>query len=114
MIAHILEVWKNDGVPPNVPFMMTEGNMSAGSGGIFPDIMGAFWLADFEGAFLTASGAATYFYHYIPEPMSRGCDAGGGTFSALQVNKDFQIKGYLSQYFATQLILAPAMAGTAA
>src|ERR1019366_1606735 len=34
----------------------------------------------------------------------RGCDAGGGSFSALQVDKDFQIKGRLSQYFAPQLI----------
>ncbi len=104
LITHILDVWRNDGVPANVPFMMTEGNLSGSSGGIFPDIMGALWLADFEGSFLTAGGAASYFYHYIPEPMWRGCDAGGGSFSALQVDKDFQIKGRLSQYFATQLI----------
>ncbi len=104
LITHILDVWRNDGVPANVPFMMTEGNLAGSSGGIFPDIMGALWLADFEGSFLTAGGTASYFYHYIPEPMWRGCDAGGGSFSALQVDKDFQIKGHLSQYFATQLI----------
>jgi len=104
LITHILEVWRNDGVPADVPLMMTEGNLSGSSGGIFPDIMGALWLADFEGSFLTAGGAASYFYHSIPEPMWRGCDAGGGSFSALQVDKDFRIRGYLSQYFATQLI----------
>jgi hypothetical protein len=104
LIAHILDVWRNDGVPASIPLMMTEGNMSAVSSGIFPDIMGALWLADFEGSFLTAGGAATYFYHYIPEPMWRGCDAGGGTFSALQIDKDLQLKARLSQYFATQLI----------
>jgi hypothetical protein len=104
LITHIMEIWRNDGVPPNVPLMMTEGNMAAASGGIFPDIMGALWLADFEGSFLTAGGAASYFYHSVPEPMWRGCDAGGGSFSALQVDKDFQLKGHLSQYFAAQLI----------
>jgi hypothetical protein len=104
LITHILQVWRNDGVPPNVPLMMTEGNMSASSGGIFPDIMGALWLADFEGSFFTAGGSAAYFFHYIPEPMWRGCDAGGGTFSALQVDKDFHFKARLSQYFAAQLI----------
>jgi hypothetical protein len=104
LITHILEVWRNDGVPADVPLMMTEGNLSGSSGGIFPDIMGALWLADFEGSFLTAGGAASYFYHSIPEPMWRGCDAGGGSFNALQVDKDFRIRGYLSQYFATQLI----------
>jgi hypothetical protein len=104
LITHIMQVWRNDGVPADVPLMMTEGNMSGGSGGMFPDIMGALWLADFQGSFLAAGGAASYFYHYIPEPMTRGCDSGGGTFSAIQVDRDFQIKGYLSQYFATQLI----------
>src|SRR5262249_8961174 len=104
LIAHIMEVWRNDGVPPNVPLMMTEGNLAAASGGIFPDIIGALWLADFEGSFLTSGGTASYFYHYIPEPMWRGCDAGGGTFSAIQIDRDFQMKGKTSQYFATQLI----------
>ncbi len=104
LITHIMQVWREDGVPADVPLMMTEGNMSGSSGGMFPDIMGALWLADFEGSFLTAGGAAGYFYHYIPEPMTRGCDAGGGSFSAIQVDRDFKIKGYLSQYFATQLI----------
>jgi F5/8 type C domain len=104
LITHIMQVWRNDGVPTDVPMMMTEGNMSGASGGMFPDIMGALWLADFQGSFLTAGGNASYFYHYIPEPMTRGCDSGGGTFSSIQVDRDFKIKGYLSQYFATQLI----------
>ena len=104
LISHIMKVWRNDGVPAGVPLMMTEGNMSASSGEIFPDIMGALWLADFEGAFLTAGGTASYHYHYIPEPMWRGCDAGGGSFSSIQVDADYEMKGYLSQYFATQLI----------
>jgi hypothetical protein len=104
LITHIMNVWRNDGVPPSVPLLMTEGNMSGSSGGIFPDIMGALWLADFEGSFLTAGGAASYFYHSMPEPMWRGCDAGGGTFSALQVNHELQLKGRLSQYFGAQMI----------
>jgi hypothetical protein len=104
LISHIMEVWRNDGVPAGVPIMMTEGNMAASSGGMFPDIMGAIWLADFEGAFLASGGTASYYYHYIPEPMWRGCDAGGGSFSSIQIDHDYKIKGYLSQYFATQLI----------
>jgi hypothetical protein len=84
--------------------MMTEGNMSGSSSGIFPDIMGALWLADFEGSFLTAGGAASYYYHSVPEPMWRGCDAGGGAFSYIQVDRDYKVKGLLSQYFAAQLI----------
>jgi hypothetical protein len=99
-----MEVWRNDGVPPSVPLMMTEGNLTAGQGGMSLDIMGALWLADFEGAFLTAGGAASYHYHLIPEALRRGCDAGGGTFGFVHVDDEYAIKGYFSQYFATQLI----------
>jgi len=92
LISHIMKVWRNDGVPEGVPLMMTEGNMAASSGGRFPEIMGALWLADFEGSFFTAGGTAAYYYHYIPEPMWRGCDAGGGSFSSIQVDSDYKLK----------------------
>jgi hypothetical protein len=104
LITHIMDVWRNDGLPANVPLFMTEGNLAAGAGGTFLDIMGALWLADFEGAFLTGGGSASYFFHYIPEPMGQGCDGGGGTFSFINVDKEYHMKGYLSQYFASQLI----------
>lgn len=103
-IAHIMDVWRNDGVPASVPLMMTEGNLTAGQGGMSLDIMGALWLADFEGAFLTAGGAASYHYHLIPEALRRGCDDGGGTFGFLHVDAEYSLKAYFSQYFATQLI----------
>jgi hypothetical protein len=103
-ISHIMKVWRNDGVPADVPLLMTEGNIAAASGGLYADIMGALWLADFEGAFLTAGGAASFHYHLIPEPMGAGCDGKGGAFSFIQVDSDYRMRGYFSQYFATQLI----------
>ena len=104
LITHIMDVWRNDGLPSNIPLIMSEGNLAAGAGGTFVDIMGALWLADFQGSFLTGGGTSSYFFHYIPEPMGNGCDAGGGTFSLINVDHDYQIRGYLSQHFASQLI----------
>ncbi len=104
LIAHIMEVWRSDGLPASVPLLMSEGNMSSRDGGIFLDIMGALWLADFEGAFLTAGGTASYFFHYIPEPMGSGCDGAGGTFSFINTDHEYRMKDRLSQYFASQLI----------
>jgi hypothetical protein len=104
LITHIMEVWRNDGLPADVPLLMSEGNMSSRDGGMFLDIMGALWLADFEGAFLTAGGTASYFFHYIPEPMGSGCDGAGGTFSFIKTDRSYNLKEYLSQYFASQLI----------
>jgi hypothetical protein len=105
LITHIMEVWRNDGLPQSVPLFMTEGNLSSRAGGTFLDIMGALWLADYTGSFFTAGGSASYFFHYIPEPLGRGCnDDSGSTFSLINVDRDFKIRGYLSQHFASQLI----------
>jgi hypothetical protein len=104
LIMHIMDVWRNDGLPARLPLIMSEGNLASGAGGTFLDVMGALWLADFEGGFLTGGGDSSYFFHYIPEPMEAGCDAGGGTFGTIDVDHDYKIKGYLSQYFASQLI----------
>ncbi len=106
LIAHIMDVWRDDGLPANVPLMMTEGNLSSGSGGTFVDIMGGLWLADYTGAFLTAGGTATYFFHYIPGRLSAGCpgENAGATFGFFAMDPGYKIKGRLSQYFASRLI----------
>ncbi len=30
-VKHIVQVWKDDGLPPNIPFFMTEGNIGGGA-----------------------------------------------------------------------------------
>jgi F5/8 type C domain-containing protein len=104
LISHILQVWRDDGLPPGVPMFITELNISWNSGESFPDNFGSLWLADFVGSFLASGGNALYYFHYLPEPLSHGCGSSMGTFSMFTVDKDYQIKQPLSQYFASQLI----------
>jgi hypothetical protein len=104
LISHILQVWRDDGLPPSVPMIISELNMSSSSGESFVDNFGSLWLADFVGAFLTSGGDALYFFHYIPEPLDHGCGSSMSTFSMFSVNKDYQIQQPTSQYFASQLI----------
>jgi hypothetical protein len=104
LIRHILEVWRDDGLPPNVPMIISELNMSSSSGESFVDNFGSLWLADFVGSFLTSGGDALYFFHYIPEPLDHGCGGSMATFSMFSVSKDYQIQQPTSQYFASQLI----------
>ena len=91
LISHILQVWRDDGLPPNVPMFITELNISWNSGESFADNFGSLWLADFVGSFLTAGGNALYYFHYIPETLSHGCGSSMGTFSMLTVDKNYQI-----------------------
>jgi hypothetical protein len=102
IVSHILQVWKDDGLPADIPFFMTEGNMSSNSGQTFVDIMGGLWLADYVGSMLSGGASGTFFFHYLPWGLDAGC--GGGSFGFFNIDKDYKTKGYFSQYFASQVI----------
>lgn len=93
-VSHIVQVWKDDGLPPEVPFFMTEGNMENYEKGA--DIKQALWLADYVGSMMTAGASGTFYFHYIPTPGHPG--------PLLTVDRDYQVVGYPAQYFATQMI----------
>jgi hypothetical protein len=92
--SHIVQVWKDDGLPPNVPFFMTEGNMEGYEK--TADIKQALWLADYVGSMMTAGASGTFYFHYIPTPGHPG--------PLLTVDTDYRVVGYPAQYFSTQMI----------
>ncbi len=102
IVSHIIQVWKDDGLPANTPFFMTEGNMSSRSGEKFVDIMGGLWLADYVGSMMSGGAGGTFFFHDMPGSLGPGC--GAGSFGFLNLDRDYQVKEYFSQYFASQMI----------
>jgi hypothetical protein len=104
LVSHIVDVWRDDGVPADVPLFITESNIAWNSGESFVDIFGALWLADYVGAFLSAGGNAIYYFHYLPMGVHPGCNESMGTFGMFTVDRDFQIQQRTSQFFASQLI----------
>jgi hypothetical protein len=103
-IAHIIQTYKDDGLPPNRPIFVTEVNMGAQTSEAFVDIMGGLWWADYTGALFANGGTGNYFFHYIPGRLSRGCNNSWGTFGMFLVDRDFRITNYNASYFAAQLI----------
>jgi hypothetical protein len=103
-ISHIMQVWRDDGLPANVPMFITELNIAWNTGESFVDTFGALWLADFTGQFLTSGGDSLYYFHYLPLGLYQGCGSSFGTFGMFTVDRDFQIKQQTSQYFASQQI----------
>jgi hypothetical protein len=104
LVSHILQVWRNDGVPTGVPLFITESNIAWNTGESFVDIFGALWLADYVGAFLNAGGKAIYYFHYIPLGVHPGCNGSLGTFGMFTTDKNYQIQQRTSQFFASQMI----------
>ncbi|MDP9161575.1 MAG: discoidin domain-containing protein [Acidobacteriota bacterium] len=105
LTRHILQVWRDDGLPPGTPMFITETNIAPGGDESFVDIFAALWWADFVGSFFEAGGNAVYYFHYIPLGQSDGChNTSPGTFSMFTMNKNYEIQQPTSQYFAGQMI----------
>ena len=104
LITNILRVWRDDGLPPDIPLFITEVNIAWATGESFVDVFGALWLADYVGAFLTAGGDGLYYFHYLPGPLHGGCNESYGTFGMFAVDESYQIRQPTSQYFASQLL----------
>ncbi|HEY7304431.1 MAG TPA: discoidin domain-containing protein [Bryobacteraceae bacterium] len=103
-IAHIIQTYKDDGLPPNTPIFVTEVNLGAQVSEAFVDIMGGLWWADYTGALLANGGTGNYFFHYIPGRLSRGCNDSWGTFGMFLVDRDFNVTSHTANYFAARLI----------
>lgn len=103
VISHILQVWRDDGLPENVPLMNTESNVSWELTLPFTETFAALWLADSVGAFLTAGGTVYYHSPIQPEPLRSGCH-GWTTYGNFVADENLHIRAHTSQYFASRLI----------
>lgn len=105
LVTHIIDVWRQDGVPANIPQMITESNISWVDSEAFVDVWGALWLADYVGAYLSGGGQAVYYFHYLPLGIGHGHNGSQGTFGMFSADRETRkIIQPLSQYFASQLI----------
>jgi hypothetical protein len=98
-VNHVVQAWKDNGLPANVPFFMTEGN-DLGEGGQ-GTVKSALWQADYVGSMLTAGASGTYYFHYIATG-GRGGGGGGGGF--LPIDENNHVRSYPPQYLGAQVI----------
>jgi hypothetical protein len=66
-------------------------------------IFAALWLADNVGSFREGGGAAFYHSPIQPQPVENSC-RGWATWSNFVADKDYNITGYTSLYYAARLI----------
>ena len=103
LMKHILDVWRDDGVPPDVPLMVTEDHLASSLTGPMSTIFAALWLADNVGSFFEGGGAAFFHSPIQPEPVHDSC-LGWATWSNFVSDRDYNITGYTSPYFAARMI----------
>jgi hypothetical protein len=103
LMKHTLQVWRDDGVPSDVPLMITEDHLAAGLTGPMSTIFSALWLADNVGSFFEGGGAVFHHSPIQPEPVQNSC-LGWATWSNFVADRDYNITGYTALYFAARMI----------
>ncbi len=103
LMKHILEVWRRDGVPAQVPLMVTESHLASSLAGPMSTIFAALWLADNVGSFFEGGGAAFYHSPIQPQTTEHTC-SGWASWSNFQSDRNYTITGYTSPYYAARMI----------
>src|SRR6266853_4220151 len=103
LIKHILQVWRDDGVPKDVPLMVTESHLAANLTGPMTTIFAALWLADNVGSFFEGGGAAFYHSPIQPQELHGSC-LGWASWSNFVSDEKYNITGYTSPYYAAHMI----------
>jgi hypothetical protein len=107
LMKHILQVWRDDGVPKEVPLMVTENHLASALTGPMTTIFAALWLADNVGSFFEGGGAAFYHSPIQPQGIQKTC-LGWASWSNFVADEGgdqgYDITGYTSPYFAAHMI----------
>jgi hypothetical protein len=99
----ILDVWRADGVPHNVPLVVSESHLAAQLTGAMSTIFAGLWLADNIGSFFEGGGSAFFHSPIQPQPVESTC-LGSATSSNFVADRDYNVTGYTSLYFAAHMI----------
>jgi hypothetical protein len=103
LMKHILQVWRDDGVPKGVPLMVTENHLAAQLTGPMTTIFAALWLADNVGSFFEGGGAVFHHSPIQPQGLQSSC-LGWASWSNFVSDPEYNIKGYTSPYWSARMI----------
>lgn len=71
ILARVLQRWRDEGVPPTIPWLATEYGYSSYAGQPEVDLEGAMFNTEFVAQFLALGGGAAYFYGLEPDVLLR-------------------------------------------
>ena len=103
ILTHIMQVWRDDGLPANVPMIDSETN--APGADVAVEVFGALWVGDTFPAFLTAGGKGSFYHTALPYSTPHpACDNSWGTYHMFTTDHQYVIKQRTSQFFAAQML----------
>jgi hypothetical protein len=103
-LRKVLSSLEGDGVPSDIPWLMTEFGYSVFAGRHEVDIEGALFHADTVGTFLTSGGSKAYLYGYEPAYLMDELKCSWGNLMMLQMLNTDKKLNRLSMYHSARLI----------
>jgi hypothetical protein len=103
-LSEMISSLRQDGVPSDVPRLLTEYGYSVFGGRSEVDIEGALFQADVVGSFLIQGGAKAYLYGYEPNHLQDEMRCSWGNLMMLQLNPKSEKPNRLSTYYSSRLI----------
>ena len=105
LFSHILQVWRDDGLPPDVPMFITELNIAWNSGEVVRRYLRCAMAGGFHRLVPDCGRRRPLLLPLSSRARSHGgCNESMGTFGMFTVDTNYQITQPTSQYFASQLI----------
>ena len=100
----MISSFHEDGVPSEIPWLMTEYGYSVFGGRAEVDIEGALFDADAVGSFLTLGGSTAYLYGYEPNYLIDELNCSWGNLMMLQMNHNTESVNRLASYYSSQIL----------
>jgi hypothetical protein len=106
LIRDAMARWRQDGVPQNIPWLITEYGYSAYAGQPEVDLPGALLNADLVAYFLTHGGSGAYFYGCEPNTLIKELDEceTWGNLSLFQSDDDRHIQSPFAAYYGARML----------
>jgi hypothetical protein len=105
MIKYMVRIFRADGVPANVPMLVTESNFSADGASLPQRVEGALWVADYMASGLSSGLSYVTYYQAEPEPIGHNsrCDR-YGAYNPFIVDDSYTIRARGAAYYAAQML----------
>jgi hypothetical protein len=103
-LASMISSLRKDGVPSQIPWLMTEYGYSVFAGRHEVDMEGALFDADAVGSFLTSGGTTAYLYGYEPNYLTNELNCSWGNLMMLQMGTKGESLNRLSAYHSARVI----------
>jgi hypothetical protein len=103
-LGSMISSLRSDGVPLNIPWLLTEYGYSVFAGRHEVDVEGALFQADVVATFLTLGGSRSYLYGYEPNYLTDELKCSWGNLMMLQMQRNSEDVNRLSTYHSSRLI----------